>query len=174
VELRPYVRGDERGSFTKVFQESVLADLGLPTVIREQYHSSSIHGVVRGLHFQVPPHDHAKYVFCLAGQVIDVAVDLRPESPTYGRHVTFELDAARGNGVFLPRGFAHGFAVVSEEAILLYMQTSEYAPDHDAGIRWDSAGIDWPIADPILSARDAGLPPLSDFVSPFTDPGAVL
>jgi dTDP-4-dehydrorhamnose 3,5-epimerase len=98
---------------------------------------------------------------------MDVAVDLRMGSPTYGAHVTAELVAATGNGLYLPSGLAHGFTALTDDAILLYMQTSEHAPEHDTGIRWDSAGIDWPVEDPLLSDRDAALPTLAAFDSPF-------
>ena len=167
IELRPKVYRDERGSFVKTFNEREFQEAGLDTKFVEEYFSRSKAGVIRGLHFQVPPHDHAKMVFCLWGRVLDAVVDLRIGSPTYGGFVTLELGEASANGLYIPRGLAHGFCVLSPEAVLMYATTTLHAPGFDKGIRWDSAGIPWPAADPVLSARDRSLPPLEDFQSPF-------
>lgn len=173
VELQATVATDDRGSFVKTFHKEAFAENGLPAAFAEQYYSCSKHRVLRGLHFQLPPHDHAKMVYCVVGEIMDVAVDLRVGSPTFGRHAAVTVSAALGNQVVLLSGLAHGFYVKSETAIVVYNVTTTYAPRHDTGIRWDSAGIAWPDAHPLLSPRDAALPPLSDFKSPFAMSGAM-
>ncbi len=166
-QLLPTVRGDARGRFVKVFHEESFAAAGLATGFAEQYSSRSRRGVLRGLHFQEPPFDHDKLVYCVAGTVLDVAVDLRLGSPTYGQHAMLELSAEAGNIVFVPRGLAHGVLALSEGAIIVNNTTTVYAPEADAGIAWNSAGIEWPETSPILSQRDAALPPLAEYESPF-------
>ena len=166
-QLLPAVRGDARGRFVKVFHEEAFAAAGLATDFAEQYSSRSRRGVLRGLHFQEPPYDHDKLVYCVAGRVLDVAVDLRLGSPAYGRHAMLELSAEAGNIVFVPRGLAHGVLALSEDAIIVNNTTTVYAPEAEAGIAWNSAGIDWPESSPILSPKDAELPQLRDYDSPF-------
>jgi dTDP-4-dehydrorhamnose 3,5-epimerase len=164
--LRPVVRSDARGLFVKTMAADVFALHGIPTAFAEQYYSVSHRNVLRGLHFQTPPHDHDKLVTCIEGAVFDVVVDLRAGAG-YGRHETFELSGDRGDGVFVPRGCAHGFYVRSEQAIMLYNVTTLHAPSHDTGIRWDSVGVAWPSQAPVLSERDAGFPTLAAFKTPF-------
>ncbi|HZP70792.1 MAG TPA: dTDP-4-dehydrorhamnose 3,5-epimerase family protein [Pseudolabrys sp.] len=158
-------QADLRGRFVKTLHEEVFSAHGIPTRYAEQYYSVSKNNVLRGLHFQTPPHDHHKLVTCIEGRVFDVVVDLRKDSPAYGQHQSFELDG--GDGVFVPSGCAHGFYVRSDSATLLYNVTTVYAASHDAGIRWDSVGIPWPCERPIVSERDTRLPPFASFVSPF-------
>ena len=167
IELQPAVLADGRGAFVKTFRQDWFAEAGMRTDWVEQYYSVSEKGVLRGLHFQLPPHDHAKLVYCTAGEVMDVAVDLRVDSPTFGRHVCVTLSAGKGNMLYLESGLAHGFYTLSDSATMLYSVTSVHAPGHDAGIRWDSAGIPWPDGNPRLSERDQALPPLREFASPF-------
>ncbi len=167
-ELLPSVLGDERGRFIKTYHEPAFAELGLPFVLAEEFLTTSQHGVIRGLHFQSPPHDHIKVVCCVVGEVLDVLLDLRVGSPTYGQHARFFLSAERSTVLYIPPGIAHGFCVTGPgDATLLYKVSTPYAPAHDTGIRWDSAGIDWPISAPTLSERDRALPALSKFISPF-------
>lgn len=166
-ELQPMVIEDERGSFVKTFHKGDFAAHGLKTVWAEQYYSVSKQRVLRGLHFQTPPHDHVKIVHCIAGDVFDVVVDLRKGSQTYGQFACINLSAKHGNMIYLDSGLAHGFYTISETATLVYSVTSAYAPEHDAGIRWDSINIPWPDRDPILSARDKAFPGLADYHSPF-------
>ena len=166
--LKSKLFSDERGRFVKIFHAQDFLELGLNTVWREQYWSASRRGVIRGLHLQVPPSDHVKLVSCTSGAVWDVAVDLRRGSPTFGRHIAVELTAENGLHMYLPRGMAHGFLALSEEAVLHYNVETTHDPGCDRGIRWDSCGIPWPIQDrPILSARDMGLPPFRMEESPF-------
>jgi dTDP-4-dehydrorhamnose 3,5-epimerase len=126
--------------------------------------------VVRGLHFQTPPRDHAKTVNVIRGAIHDVVVDLRLGSPAYGRPATFALGAGEPAALHVPRGCAHGFQALSDDTVVAYMVGSEHAPEHDSGIRWDSVAADWPIAEPVVSERDAAFPPLSEFESPFRFP----
>ncbi len=159
---------DQRGGFTKVFCAGLFERLGLPTELREAYVSTSRRGTIRGLHFQTPPHQHHKYVCCLSGRVWDVVLDLRHGSPTYGKHATVTLDGATPSMVQVASGCAHGFLALDEPAQMLYLVQTEHAPDHDTGVRWDSAGIEWPLSEaPIVSERDQGLPRLQGFSTPF-------
>ena len=167
IELRPPKHADARGDFVKIFHRGAFAALGLTTGFAESYYTRSRRGVVRGLHFQRPPAEHAKLVCCTEGQVQDVALDLRAGSPAYGRHTALTLCAEAGNMLYLPAGLAHGFCALSDSATVLYLVSSEYSPAHDAGIAWDSAGIAWAAKAPILSERDAAHPPLAGFVTPF-------
>lgn len=166
-EIQPEVFRDRRGTFVKVLQEEVFQRHGLVTQFAEEYYSSSRKGVLRGLHFQLPPHDHVKLAYCVSGRVFDAIVDLRRGSPTYGRHITLELSAEKANLLYLPSGIAHGFCVLSASAVVIYRVTTVYAPDYDAGILWNSVGIPWPVERPILSERDRGFPRFEDFHSPF-------
>jgi len=164
--LRPAVRSDPRGRLVKTVEQNVFSEHGIPTAFAEQYYSVSANNVLRGLHFQIPPHDHDKLVTCVEGEVFDVVVDLRKGSG-YGHHESFELSGDRGDSVFVPSGCAHGFYVRSQLAIMFYNVTTLYAPSHDTGIRWDSVGVAWPARAPILSERDAAFAPLVEFKTPF-------
>lgn len=172
-EVQAAVYPDARGRFQMMFQDDVFAAAGLPVRYWGWACSVSAPRVLRGLHFQLPPHDQAKLVFVLHGRVLDAVVDLRSDSPTFGRSALFELTAEAARGLYIPRGFAHGFYVCDQPATFSYFIERPYAPAHDAGIRWDSAGIDWPDPDPILSDRDRKLPSFDAFTSPFRlPPGA--
>lgn len=165
--IKPRVFSDMRGSFVKSMVASKLRELGLRTDFVEQYYSTSASGVVRGMHFQQPPHDHCKLVYCVSGAVTDVILDIRRRSATYGQHLALPLNAEQGHALYLPIGIAHGFVATNEPALMVYNVTSEYAPDHDAGIRWDSFGFDWGLDKPVMSERDRTFPELADFDSPF-------
>ena len=164
---------DARGDFVKVYQASAQSasdaanddDTG---AIAELFWSRSARGVVRGLHFQVPPHAHQKLVTVISGTALDVVVDLRVGSPTRGEHVTITLDATTPVGVQVPIGCAHGFQSTADDTVILYATSTEHAPASDHGIRWDSIGVQWPIAAAQLSPRDTEFPALEDFDSPFT------
>ena len=166
-ELQPIVRGDSRGSFIKIFHSDNFAKLGFDTDFKEEYYSTSIKNVLRGMHFQTPPADHVKLVCCLEGAVKDVVVDLRKKSATFGKHCAFELSAEKFNMLYIPKGFAHGFLTLSEQATMLYNVTSVYSPENDKGILWSSCGIDWQCDAPIISERDLNHPTLDEFASPF-------
>lgn len=166
--LRAAAHVDRRGSFRKLAHSKTLSASGLSCEFEEIYCPTSRFGVIRGMHFQAPPHQHAKLVWCLEGCVTDVVLDLRSGKDSYGRAVMFELDGQARNGIYIPEGCAHGFAVRSEYATLLYLVTSVHAPEADLGIRWDSLALDWNVDQPIVSDRDNSHPLLKDFVSPFT------
>ena len=176
VMLTPRRFGDARGFFSEVYNRNAYAGFGIDVEFVQDNHSLSREvGVVRGLHFQLPPHAQAKLVRVGAGRVLDVAVDIRRGSPTYGRWVGVELSADAGNQLYIPVGFLHGFAVLEPNSELLYKCSDFYAPDCDGAVRFDDPdiGIDWGI-DPkaaILSDKDAKAPFLKDFVSPFVYEG---
>ncbi len=160
---------DDRGCFAEVFRESQFVENGIGARFVQDNHSHSVRGVLRGLHYQLNPGAQAKFVFVTAGEVFDVAVDLRRDSPTYGRWVGETLSAGNRRGLYIPEGFAHGFCVLSEKADVIYKVTREYAPELERGIRWDDRelGIAWPVKEPILSERDSSLPTLRDAENNF-------
>lgn len=166
-ELQLRIAEDDRGRFIKYFHKDIFEVNGLETQFDEAYYSISRLGVLRGLHFQLPPADHVKLVICVEGMVVDAVVDLRLGSPTFGKHTLVELSAAKGNAIYIPKGFAHGFLVKSDSATLIYNVSTVYSPEHDTGILWNSAGISWHCENPILSDRDRGFVSLEDFRSPF-------
>jgi len=158
---------DQRGSFIKAFQDSLFEKAPAPFRLRESYFSLSHKHVIRGMHFQTPPHQHAKVVYCPSGSILDVILDLRKDSPTYGRHYACELSAANHLAYYIPEGFAHGFKSLTDGAMTCYLVSSEYSREHDKGIRYDSFGFDWACSAPLLSERDLSFPALQDFDSPF-------
>ncbi len=164
---------DPRGDFVKAFQRDAYAALDLDTEVAELYWSTSHRGVIRGLHFQTPPYAHAKTVTVIRGEIQDVVVDLRAGSPTFAEHVAVSISDVAPIAVHVPLGCAHGFQVTSSEAIVAYLVGTEHAPEHDTGIRWDSADVTWPIPDPTVSARDSAFPTLAALRTPFAfTPGA--
>jgi dTDP-4-dehydrorhamnose 3,5-epimerase len=167
-EIRPRILKDIRGCFVKTFHQEVFKQYQLETTFTEEYYSISYQSVLRGLHFQLPPHEHTKMVYCVQGQVMDAVVDLRVGSPTYGKFETFDLSAEKANIIYIPPGLAHGFYVLSETAIMLYKVSTVYAAEYDTGIHWDSVGIPWQTLDPIVSERDKSFKSFSNFQSPFT------
>jgi dTDP-4-dehydrorhamnose 3,5-epimerase len=161
---------DGRGYFQEAYKASDFAAFGIGEVFVQDNLSHSVYGVLRGLHYQKEPHAQGKLVTALRGRIYDVAVDIRRGSPSYGRWVGAELSVDNGCLLYVPPGFAHGFCVLSAEADVLYKVTAEYAPDDDRGIVWNdpAIGIEWPLAEPLLSSKDAGLPPLQDADNNFT------
>jgi dTDP-4-dehydrorhamnose 3,5-epimerase len=166
-EIQPRVLQDTRGRLVKTFHKPSFAAFGLATDFTEEYYTHSRKGVIRGMHFQAPPHDHVKVVYCVHGRVFDVVVDLRIGSPTYGQSASVVLDADKGNCLYIPKGLAHGFCALSEIATLAYKVTTVYAPASDSGIAWNSLGVEWPVDRPIMSERDRVFAALADFQSPF-------
>jgi dTDP-4-dehydrorhamnose 3,5-epimerase len=167
--LRPFVFEDERGNFVKSFHEGQLAHQGIEMTVREEFFSTSVAGVLRGMHFQISPHAHQKIVYCISGRVLDVVLDLRKDSPTCGKSVGFELSSANRHIAHIPVGFAHGFLSLDDGSCLVYKTDAVHAPDCDAGILWNSFGFDWELGGqtPVISDRDQLHPALSDFESPF-------
>ena len=171
VIIQPKVFGDHRGYFFESFSERDFTEKVRPVKFVQDNESKSCYGVLRGLHFQKPPHSQSKLVRVVKGAVLDVAVDIRKGSPTFGHHVCVELTEENHRQLFIPRGFAHGFAVLSEEAVFQYKCDDFYAPESEGAIAWNDPdlGIDWKISkdDIVLSAKDMNHPMLKDASSPF-------
>ena len=172
VIIEPHVFLDSRGYFFESFSLREFEEKVQKINFVQDNESMSSYGVMRGLHFQKPPFTQSKLVRCVKGAVLDVAVDIRRGSPTYGEHVAVELTEKNHRQLFIPRGFAHGFAVLSDVAIFQYKRDNFYAPQADGGIsiKDDSLGIDWiiPIQNAVLSEKDTKHPLLKDFTSPFS------
>ena len=170
--LEPRIFQDARGYFFESFSQREFEEKVGPVHFVQDNESMSSYGVMRGLHFQRPPYTQSKLVRCVSGAVLDVAVDIRQGSPTYGQHVAVELTAENHRQFFIPKGFAHGFAVLSETAVFQYKCDEFYHPEADAGISIldESLGIDWriPMDKAILSDKDTRHGMLADFQSPFT------
>lgn len=165
--LSPKLLDDVRGRFIKTFHTGMFEELGLPIQWQEEFYSISKKGVVRGMHYQSPPEDQYKMVYCLSGKILDVILDLRVGSPTYGSHASIEISADNGDILIIPPGFAHGFCALSDKVIMQYKVSSVYSPEHDTGVLWNSFGCSWPYDLPIISDRDTKFPPLSSINSPF-------
>lgn len=155
---------DERGFFLESFKESEFASNGIKTTFVQDNFSHSVKGVLRGLHYQKNPKAQAKLVIALRGEIFDVTVDIRKDSPTYGKWVGEILSENNHNSLYIPEGFAHGFCVLSEEADVLYKVSQEYSPEHEKGIIWNDpeVNITWPIDKPILQEKDSKLPVLKN------------
>lgn len=171
VIIEPRIFKDARGYFYESFSQKEFDEKVMPIRFVQDNESMSTYGVMRGLHFQRPPFTQSKLVRCCRGAILDIAVDIRKGSPTYGQHVAIELTEENHRQLFIPRGFAHGFAVLSDVAVLQYKCDNFYAPQADAGIqlRDKDLGIDWkiPTENAILSEKDIKHPYLKDFDSPF-------
>ena len=161
--IEPVIFADPRGCFGETYRADRYAALGIRETFVQDNISFSHRGVVRGLHYQ-HPHGQAKLVYVVQGEVLDVAVDVRTDSPTRGRWVSTRLSSANRFQLYIPVGFAHGFAVLSDHAIVAYKGSDYYAPGSERCIRWDDdeLGIDWPSDDPVLSSKDASAPLLRD------------
>jgi dTDP-4-dehydrorhamnose 3,5-epimerase len=174
--LRPRRFADERGFFVETYQRERLAAAGIACdFVQDNLSHSAKAGTLRGLHYQRPPHAQAKLVSVLAGRILDVAVDARRGSPTYGRHVKAELTADEGTQLFVPEGFLHGFVTLEPDTRVAYKVSDYYAADCDGGVRWDDPdlAIDWGVKAPLLSPKDAAAPSFAAFDNPFTyAPGA--
>jgi dTDP-4-dehydrorhamnose 3,5-epimerase len=154
---------DHRGSFVKTFHETTLSQHNIEFTLRESYFSISKKDVIRGMHFQTPPRQHSKIVFCPYGAILDVIVDLRKDSPTFQQYFAHELSAENHMAYYIPEGFAHGFKALTEGAMTYYLVSSEYSKDNDTGIRYDTIGFDWAVKEPIISARDLSFAGMSGF-----------
>lgn len=158
---------DTRGTFVKAFHETNFKKLGIDFTLRESYFSFSKKDVIRGMHFQLPPKQHSKIVFCPQGAILDVILDLRKGSPTYKQYFVHELSEDNHLACYIPEGFAHGFKSLTEGAMTYYLVSSEYSQPHDTGIRYDSIGFDWGIENPVISVRDLSFVKMEEFESPF-------
>lgn len=168
VEFIPKIHGDSRGYFFESYREDVLKNAGIEAKFVQDNQSFSTAGVLRGLHFQKPPFAQAKLVRVISGKVLDIAVDVRKGSPTYGKWCGVILDAAKGNSFYVPEGFAHGFYTI-EDAIFSYKCTNYYHKESEGGLLWNdpSLGIEWNAEAPLVSEKDQLLPVLNELVSVF-------
>ncbi|KJB95649.1 dTDP-4-dehydrorhamnose 3,5-epimerase [Skermanella aerolata] len=171
--ITPRKFGDERGYFSETYNKQALAEAGIEeTFVQDNQSLSATRGTVRGLHFQIPPVAQAKLVRVLRGSILDVAVDLRRDQPTYGTYVSAVISARDGNQILVPVGFAHGFCTLEPDTEVFYKVSAPYSPAHDRGLSWidKDIAIDWPVdpADAVLSAKDLALPCLADLPDCFT------
>ena len=170
--LKPQVFGDKRGWFMESWSKKRMEDAGLfYDFVQDNQSFSSVKGTIRGIHFQYADDAQAKLVRCARGAVLDVAVDLRPSSPTYKQWVAVELSEENKRQLMIPRGFGHGFVTLTDHVEFLYKADNYYAPEADGGIRWNDPelGIDWGVTDPVLSEKDTKSPFLKDAVTGFED-----
>lgn len=168
--IEPQVFSDERGFFLETYSRDRYREVGISEEFVQDNLSSSRSGVLRGLHYQAPPFAQGKLVSVLRGRVLDVALDIRQGSPTYGQHAAVELSAANHRQFWIPAGFAHGFVALEDDTVFAYKCTAPYSKDHDRGIRWNdpAVGIKWGVNDPIVSAKDQTHPLLSEIAQEFT------
>lgn len=164
--LQPDVFEDHRGHFVKTYHEELFRARGIEFAPKEEFFSVSRRNVLRGMHFQHPPAAHDKLVYCPAGRVLDVVLDLRSAS-TGVRCLSRELSAANRQMLFIPTGCAHGFLALEDHSVMVYQTSTVHSPTHDAGILWNSFGFEWPVKNPILSERDQKFPAWRDFQTPF-------
>ena len=166
ILIKPKVFEDERGFFMETYKKSDFEKAKIRCEFVQDNHSRSKYGVLRGLHFQKEPYAQAKIVRCVRGVIYDVAVDLRRNSPTFGKYVAVILSEFNKYMLYIPRGFAHGFLVLSDEAEVIYKVDNEYAPEYECGLIWNDPDvrIDWPIDNPILSEKDRKWPTLRELL----------
>lgn len=172
VLLIPNRHGDARGYFSETFRQDFFDEAVRPlSFVQDNESMSAEPGTVRGLHFQLNPKAQGKLVRCIGGALIDVAVDIRQGSPTYGQHVKAELSAENGQQLWIPPGFAHGFCTLAPNTVVTYKVTEYYSPQHDRGLRWNdpALGIDWPVSEEkaVLSVKDSAQPFLSQLDAGF-------
>jgi len=147
---------DHRGLFVKTFHTDVFSESGLESDFKESFYSVSKKGVLRGMHFQLPPYDHAKLVYVTNGEILDVAVDIRKNSSTFGEFFSTNLSSKNVKSLYMAKGFAHGFLTMSDSATVVYLTSTIRSPEAESGIRWDSFGFDWlGVISPIISDRDS-------------------
>lgn len=169
VVIQARVFEDERGFFFESYNKKVLAEQGFEETFVQDNLSKSQKGVLRGLHFQKPPHAQGKLIQVIKGAVIDVAVDIRKDSPSYGKHFSIELNEQNKTQLFVPAGFAHGFLTLKDETIFSYKCTDFYHPESEAALKWNDPdlNIDWSVSDPIISEKDKKAQSFGNFYSPF-------
>ncbi len=155
IVIEGNIIGDNRGTFIKNFNYDIFLDNNIDVNFYESYFSRSHKSVIRGMHYQNPPHEISKLIFCSEGEVIDVFLDLRKNSKTFGNFDSIKLSRENGKHVYLPKGIAHGFQVLSDSATIHYLQSGAYIKESESGILWDSFSMNWPIKNPIISNRDS-------------------
>lgn len=166
VVIKPDVFSDNRGFLLETYEKGRFRDAGINTEFVLEFYSKSTQGVLRGLHQQKKPYRQAKLVRCFEGEIFDVAIDVRPESDTYGEYVSTVLSAENKWSIYIPRGFLHGFLTLSDGAVVHYKVDNEYAPDYERGVVWDDPkiGINWPEEEPIVSQKDKDWPTLPESI----------
>ena len=167
IEILPSVFGDERGYFLESYNKDLFLKNGIDIDFVQDNQSLSSKGVLRGLHFQAPPYAQDKLVRVIKGSVLDVVVDVRKNSDTYGQFETFKLTEEDKNMLLVPKGFAHGFATLEDNTIFVYKCSNIYNKESEGGLKWNSLNINWLIENPIISQKDEILPNFSDFNTPF-------
>lgn len=165
--IEPVSFQDERGSFVKTFNKDLFEKFGLETDFKESFCSVSKKDTIRGMHFHHPPKEHAKLVYVTRGSLLDVVLDLRKNSPTYGKCVTVHLTEENKSMIYISPGFAHGFLSLEDDTTTVYLQTGVYSQEHDDGIHFDSFGMEWQVKNPIVSKRDQSFRTMDTFNSPF-------
>lgn len=165
--LQPRIFEDTRGKLIKTFNDSLFQENNLNIEIKETYYSISHKDVIRGMHFQTPPFEHIKLVYVPHGKIVDVVLDIRKNSPTFGKYFSTELSSENGKILIIPKGLAHGFKSLEDNTNVTYMQTTCYSPNSDAGIRYDSFGYDWECDNHKMSDRDIAFQTFEKFETPF-------
>lgn len=165
--IEPHFFQDERGSLVKTFHKDTFIKNKMDFNFEESYYSISKKNVLRGMHFQAPPKDYAKLVYITNGTILDVVLDIRKGSPTYGEYISIELSGENHKMIYIPTGFAHGFLSLKDNSCTTYLQTTIYSPENDSGIRIDSFGMKWNVKNPIISKRDQSFPILEKCEPPF-------
>ncbi len=165
--IEPDVFSDERGSLIKPFHKETFIKNGLDFIFEESLYTLSKKGVLKGMHFQSPPKDQSKLVYVQSGAILDVILDIRKKSPTYGQYISVELSDKNHKMVYLPEGCAHGFLSLEDNSCVGYLQSKMLSKTDEGGVRLDSFGMDWGVKNPIISTRDQAFPALEDFKTPF-------
>lgn len=165
--IEPNIFTDERGMLIKAFHKDMFAEYGLVSSFEESLYSVSKKGVIRGMHFQIPPKAQVKLVYVSRGSILDVILDIRKGSPTYGQFVTLELSEKNHLMAYIPEGCAHGFVALEDNSCVIYLQGDVQSPENERGININSFALKWNVSNPVLSKKDQGLPPLVDYDSPF-------
>ncbi|MFM2385645.1 MAG: dTDP-4-dehydrorhamnose 3,5-epimerase [Bacteroidota bacterium] len=163
LQLQHHKHQDARGSFVKLFHESTLQNAGINFTVRESFYSTSHKGVLRGMHFHQSPHEHAKIVLCTSGSILDVVLDIRQHSPTFGQTAQCILSAEKANALYIPEGFAHGFVSLEDNSTTLYLQNGMYSAEHDSGILYNSFNFAWPDMALTISDRDNSFQSLEQY-----------
>jgi dTDP-4-dehydrorhamnose 3,5-epimerase len=158
---------DKRGDFVKTIHSETFLNFGLDYKFEECFYSISNKNVIRGMHFQIPPDDHSKLVYLVSGRIIDVVLDIRKNSNTFGEYLTIELNSDQRQGLYIGKGLAHGFLSLEDNSIVEYHTTSSYSATNESGINFKSFGYDWGVTMPIVSERDLNFLSFADFTSPF-------
>lgn len=165
-EVSNFHAEDKRGCFVKTYHQELFREIEFNGQFAESYYSTSSQNVIRGMHFQTPPYDHQKLVYVTHGEILDIILDLRKTSPTYGKSASLRLKQY-GSSVFIPKGCAHGFLTISQSATVVYNVSTVYEPKADQGILWNSFGFDWGLIEPIMSIRDSNFESFQNFKTQF-------